>query len=128
VRRQDDLDGRVQHAEVRLGEAVLMVASNDADYDRPRLLGRSTGQGIYLLADDVDRHHARAVDAGGTMVFEPEDTEWAPGEHASSTPKASNVASVMPLSSSAARARSKMSSRVRITRGGYCDSLPVWFG
>ena len=76
VRRQDDHDGRVQHAEVRLGDAVLMVASNDADYDRPRLLGRSTGQGIYLLVDDVDEHHTRAVDAGGTTVFEPEDTEW----------------------------------------------------
>lgn len=53
-----------------------MVASNDADDDRPRLLNRSTGQGIYLLVDDVDEHHARAIDAGGTTVFEPEDTEW----------------------------------------------------
>ena len=76
VRRQDGEDGEVLHSEVRLGDVVLMVASNDAAYVRPPLLGRSTGQGLYLLVDEVDRLHERAVDAGGRSVFPPEDTEW----------------------------------------------------
>ena len=79
VRRQDGADGEVLHSEVRLGDVVLMVASNDAAYVRPPLVGRSTGQGLYLLVDEVDevdRFHALAVDAGGRTVFPPEDTEW----------------------------------------------------
>ena len=32
VRRQEGAPGQVLHAEVRLGDAVLMVASDDAGY------------------------------------------------------------------------------------------------
>ena len=53
-----------------------MVASDDAPYAKPALVGRSTGQGLHLLVDDVDGIHARALAAGGTEVFAPEDTEW----------------------------------------------------
>jgi uncharacterized glyoxalase superfamily protein PhnB len=76
VRRQDAPSGQVVHAEVRLGDAVLMVASNDAKYQRPPLVGRSTGQGVYLLLDDVDEFYRDAVAAGGTSVIEPESTAW----------------------------------------------------
>lgn len=76
VRRQDGADGSVQHAEVRLGDAVVMVASDDGPYATPPLVGRSTGRGLYLLVEDVDAIHARALAAGGTEVFAPEDTEW----------------------------------------------------
>ena len=76
VRRQDAPSGQVVHAEVRLGDAVLMVASNDAEYQRPPLVGRSTGQGVYLLLDDVDEFYRDAVAAGGTSVTEPESTAW----------------------------------------------------
>jgi uncharacterized glyoxalase superfamily protein PhnB len=37
---------------------------------------RSVGQGVYLVVDDVEATFARALDAGATVVFEPEDTEW----------------------------------------------------
>ncbi|WP_348994560.1 hypothetical protein [Arthrobacter sp. AL12] len=65
VRRQDGASGQVLHAEVRLGGAVLMVVSDDAEYQRPGLVGRSTGQGLYLLVDDVDDVYRKAVGAGG---------------------------------------------------------------
>ena len=76
VRRQDGEKGEVLHCEVRLGDVVLMVASNDAACVRLPLVGRSTGQGLYLLVDDVDQFYARAVAAEGGVVFAPEDTEW----------------------------------------------------
>ena len=76
VRRQDEPPGRVLHAEIRLGDAVVMVASDDAEYTRPPLVGASTGQGLYLLVDDVDDLAARAVHAGATLVIAPEDTSW----------------------------------------------------
>ncbi len=76
VTRADAGDGVVSHAELRLGEAVVMAASADADYEVPPLRGRSTGGGIYLLVDDVDVAHAAALAAGGSEVFPPETTEW----------------------------------------------------
>jgi uncharacterized glyoxalase superfamily protein PhnB len=66
----------VLHGEVRLGDVVLMVAGVDADYVTPPLVGQSTGRGLYLLVDEVDGFHARAVEAGGRSVLGPEDTEW----------------------------------------------------
>ncbi|MFE4227087.1 VOC family protein [Arthrobacter sp. NPDC056886] len=76
IHRQNGPEGAVLHAEVRMGEAVLMVASSGAAYQRPPLIGRSTGQGLYLLVEDVDAFHQKALAAGGTSVIEPEDTEW----------------------------------------------------
>lgn len=61
VRGEDGSAGTVLHPEVRKGDAVLMVASNDADYQRPPLIGRSTGQGLYLLVDDVTRFIRRPL-------------------------------------------------------------------
>jgi uncharacterized glyoxalase superfamily protein PhnB len=74
--RQDGDDGSVQHAELKRGEAAVMVASADADYQVPPLRGRSTGAGLYLLTDEVPALHDAAVEAGGTTVFRPERTEW----------------------------------------------------
>jgi uncharacterized glyoxalase superfamily protein PhnB len=75
VSRRDG-DGTVLHAEVRAGAAVIMVASNDQPYEHPPLLGLSTGQGLYLLVEDVEMTFAHAIDAGATSVIEPERTEW----------------------------------------------------
>ncbi len=76
VRRHDGTDGDVVHAEVRFGDAVIMLASDDVEYTRPPLVGRSTGQGLYLLMQDVDGFFQRALAAGGSPVIEPEETEW----------------------------------------------------
>jgi uncharacterized glyoxalase superfamily protein PhnB len=76
VARQDGQDGQVVHCELRLGDAVLMAASDDAPYTVPPLSGQSTGAGTYLVTDDVDGMFRRAVASGGTPVVEPEDTPW----------------------------------------------------
>jgi uncharacterized glyoxalase superfamily protein PhnB len=79
VTRQDGPAGEVLHAEVRWGDVVLMVASADAAYEVPPLVGRSTGGGLYLWVPDpadVDRWYSRAVEGGAQEVIAPEDTEW----------------------------------------------------
>ncbi len=76
VTRQDGDDGSVQHCEMRLGNAVVMVASFDADYQRLPVRGRSTGGGLYLFTDDVDVLYEMAITAGATELFPPESTEW----------------------------------------------------
>ncbi|GAA4027482.1 hypothetical protein GCM10023063_05890 [Arthrobacter methylotrophus] len=74
VLRQDGSAGEVVHAEARMGDAVIMVSSADADYQQPALIGRSTGGGLYLLVDDADGFYRRALAAGGIAVIAPEDT------------------------------------------------------
>ena len=79
VARQDSPHGEVVHAEVRLGDVVLMVATADAEYTVPELLERSTGGGLYLWFPEpssVDEWHTRAITAGASDVIPPEDTEW----------------------------------------------------
>jgi uncharacterized glyoxalase superfamily protein PhnB len=76
VTRQQGGDGSVLHAELRLGDAVVMLATADADYRMPMLVGHSTGSGLYLLVADVDvaAIYATAVEAGATSVLAPETT------------------------------------------------------
>ncbi|ADB73937.1 hypothetical protein Gobs01_03648 [Geodermatophilus obscurus DSM 43160] len=64
------------HAEVRSGDVALTVSSNDADYQGPPLIGRSTGRGLYLRVDDVDGAFERAVAAGAEPVIAPENTPF----------------------------------------------------
>lgn len=74
--REDSDTGAVTHAELRLGDAVVMVASDDRGYQVPPLLDQSTGMGVYLVVDDVDTIYSAALDAGGVTVIAPEDTSW----------------------------------------------------
>jgi len=79
VRRAEAEDGSVAHSELRFDDVVLMVSSYDADYQRPPLVGRSTGSGLYLVLDDaaaVEDRYRRGIQAGGSAVFPPEDSAW----------------------------------------------------
>lgn len=79
VRRQDGPEQTVQHAEVRFGDVVLMLASADAPYVQPPLIGQSTGDGLYLWLPEpaeVDAWYGRALAAGAQAVVPPEDTAW----------------------------------------------------
>ncbi|WP_298429692.1 VOC family protein [uncultured Jannaschia sp.] len=69
VQAHDGPDGRVMHAEMRHGNGVIMLGTVDAapDHGSP---------GLYLVVEDVDAHHARAVAAGAGVVYGPEDTEF----------------------------------------------------
>ena len=66
-------DGRVNHAEMRFGEALLMLGSPGPDFQGPRALGHAT-HNLYVDVDDVEKHYARAVAAGATIIEEPKDT------------------------------------------------------
>ena len=68
-----DAAGRVTHAEMKLGDALLMLGSPGADFKGPRLLGQAT-QNLYVDVANVDEHYARAVNAGARIVEQPKDT------------------------------------------------------
>jgi PhnB protein len=67
-------DGRVGHAELKLGPATLMLADEHPELGiRSPLAFGGAGSCIHLHVDDVDTLAARAVEAGATMVREPTD-------------------------------------------------------
>jgi uncharacterized glyoxalase superfamily protein PhnB len=78
VARQDADNGSVIHAELKLGEAVIMVASSDESYDMPAPKGQSTGQGTYLFVSDqeLDVAFARVEASDAQIIYPTETTEW----------------------------------------------------
>lgn len=66
--------GRVGHAELELGPAVIMVSDEypECDIVGPQSIG-GTSVSIHLHVDDADAMIARAVDAGATLLRPPQD-------------------------------------------------------
>lgn len=59
-------DGTIMHAEVRIGDATLMMGEPTADF------GAMPGS-LYLLVGDCDAVYRRALDCGGGSIMEPAD-------------------------------------------------------
>jgi len=73
VLRLTDPAGKVAHAEVRVGDALVMLAEENPAFNHsPASLGGSTVI-ISLYVPDVDAFAARAVAAGATVVFPVKD-------------------------------------------------------
>lgn len=62
-----DDDGTLQHAELKYGTGMVLLGTETREKGSP---------GIYVVVEDVDAHHAKAMAAGATLVYPPEDTEW----------------------------------------------------
>ncbi|TML65433.1 MAG: glyoxalase/bleomycin resistance/extradiol dioxygenase family protein [Actinobacteria bacterium] len=65
-------DGRANHAEIRLGDGVVMMGHPGPDYQNPKRRGGAT-QLVYVYVDDVDKHFATAKAAGAGVLSEPAD-------------------------------------------------------
>jgi PhnB protein len=61
-------DGKIGHAEIKIGDSPIMIADEFADmgYNGPQSLGGSPVS-IMLYVDDVDAVFKRAVEAGATV-------------------------------------------------------------
>ena len=62
-------DGSVAHAEVQMGDSVVMMGEPANDADR-------MPAALYLSVDDVDAVYARALQAGATSLREPADQAY----------------------------------------------------
>ena len=65
-------EGKTAHAEMTLADGVVMMGCPGSDYRNPKALG-STTHSLYVYVDGVDRHFARAKEAGAKILNEPED-------------------------------------------------------
>jgi uncharacterized glyoxalase superfamily protein PhnB len=70
-------DGRIGHAELRIGDATVMLADpwEVPGVDNPTALGATTVQ-LHLTVGDVDGTYQRAVAAGGTGTRPPADQDY----------------------------------------------------
>jgi uncharacterized glyoxalase superfamily protein PhnB len=77
ISRMATPDGRIMHAEIRLGDSILMLSDEfgQGDTRSPKSLGGTTAN-FHIYVPDVDATFAGAVQAGGTAVMPPSDMFW----------------------------------------------------
>ncbi len=61
-------DGSVQHAEIRIGDSIVMMGEGADQKNFPAML--------HLYMDDVDAVYARAIQAGAKSLREPADQPY----------------------------------------------------
>lgn len=75
-----EADQPLVHAEVRMGEGIVMINDADRDDDSPfRMPGPVL---VYAVVDDPDAVHARAVEAGAEIVMGLTDQDYGSREFA----------------------------------------------
>jgi uncharacterized glyoxalase superfamily protein PhnB len=84
LRRYDMPDGRVMHAEVRVGDTVVMLADATAAYP-------AFPAWMHVYVPDVDDTYRRALAAGATSVQEPVRREGEPDMRGGVADPAGNV-------------------------------------
>ena len=78
VVRMPGPDGKsVMHAEIKIGNSMLMIADEcpQGDCKSPKTLG-GTSVNIFLYVQDVDSTFQKAVAAGATATMPPTDMFW----------------------------------------------------
>jgi uncharacterized glyoxalase superfamily protein PhnB len=77
VGRMDGPGGKIMHAELRIGDSMLMLADAFPEYGSrgPRAL-QGTPVTIHMYVEDADAVWQRAIDAGATVEMPLEDAFW----------------------------------------------------
>jgi uncharacterized glyoxalase superfamily protein PhnB len=69
IQRHHSSEGHIMHAEVRIGDSVVMMAEAIGD-------AQAMPTTLYLLVDDVDTTYAHALRAGAASLREPADQPY----------------------------------------------------
>jgi uncharacterized glyoxalase superfamily protein PhnB len=67
IARHEGPDGTIAHAELRLGESVIMLGQGAEDLQDPPASPRAARTTIYVAVADVDALHDRAQAAGADV-------------------------------------------------------------
>ena len=68
-------DGKASHAEMALGDGLVLMGCPGPDYRNPKSLGAVTVL-LFVNVDDVEAHYAHAKAAGAEIVSELEDKPY----------------------------------------------------
>ena len=74
-----DDQGGILHAELRVGDAVIVVFSDRDGYERAPRKDVTSGFGVYLAVDSketVDRMYQQAITEGAETIWAVGHTEW----------------------------------------------------
>ncbi|MFF9396542.1 VOC family protein [Streptomyces griseoluteus] len=69
-------DGTVLHAELAQGNGAVMLGSKGRDGVLAEAMGGGGPAGVYVVVDDVDAHHRRAVEHGVEILAPPTDQDY----------------------------------------------------
>ena len=82
----DGEDGSVMHAELRLGDAVVMLGTaSEGSAGRPALAAGA--HHLYVSVEDTDAHHRRASAAGADIFEAPTDRDYGSREYGARDPE-----------------------------------------
>ena len=79
-------DGKINHAAMKLGDALIMMGRPAPGYRNPKRLGQTT-QSLYINVAAVDKHFQRARKAGAVILEEPTDTEYGHRRYGATDPE-----------------------------------------
>jgi PhnB protein len=68
MRRYDNADGSIMHAEVRIDDTIVMLADGGSQFPAFPVW-------LHVYVPDVDATYRRALEAGGVSVQEPEQKD-----------------------------------------------------
>ncbi|MEV6573862.1 VOC family protein [Streptomyces sp. NPDC051577] len=69
-------DGAVMHAELSYGNGAVMLGSKGRGGQFDKVMAEAGPTGVYVVVDDVDAHHRRAVEHGVEVLMEPTDQDY----------------------------------------------------
>ena len=77
VTRMDGPDGKVMHAELRIGDSIVMLGDENPQWGALSPLSTNGLPGsLHIYVDDADAAFERAVRAGATVRYPLEDAFW----------------------------------------------------
>ncbi len=69
-------DGSVGHAELAQGNGVVMLGSKGTGSTFDKVMKDAGTTGVYVVVEDVDAHHRRAVERGAEILMPPTDQDY----------------------------------------------------
>ena len=77
VSRMAGPDGSIMHAEIRIGDSIVMLGEENEEWGTLSPLSTKGNPGsLHIYVPDVDAAFARAVGAGATVRYPLEDAFW----------------------------------------------------
>jgi PhnB protein len=77
VSRMPGPDGKIMHAEIRIGDSVVMLGEENEQWGtKSPLLTNGNPGSLHLYVDDADASFNRALEAGATVRYPLEDAFW----------------------------------------------------